>query len=93
MRVTATLAPLGVDNRRGSVQVSIGNLNKGRNMLTLDKIRHLLSDRRLDMVSKATGIHRNTLSGIRDGRATNPTYDTIRKLSEYFQNGAGADAS
>ena len=66
------------------MQLSIGNLNKGRNMLTLDKIKHLLADRRLDMVSKATGIHRNTLSGIRDGRATNPTYDTIRKLSEYF---------
>jgi hypothetical protein len=91
--VTATLAPLAIDNKGVSVQLSIGNLNKGRNMLTLDKIKHLLADRRLDIVSKATGIHRNTLGGIRDGRATNPTYDTIRKLSEYFQNGAGADAS
>ena len=53
-------------------------------MLTLDKIKHLLADRRLDIVSKATGIHRNTLSGIRDGRMKNPTYDTLRKLSEYF---------
>ena len=66
------------------MQLSIGNINKGHNMLTLDKIKHLLEDRRLDVVSRATGIHRNTLSGIRDGRATNPTYDTIRKLSEYF---------
>jgi len=62
-------------------------------MLTLDKIKHLLEDRRLDVVSKATGIHRNTLSGIRDGRATNPTYDTIRKLSEYFAKAGAPDAS
>ena len=53
-------------------------------MLTLEKIKALLADRRLDVVSSATGIHRNTLAGIRDGRAKNPTYDTIRKLSEYF---------
>jgi len=82
--VTATLAPLGVDITSGIVQLSTGKINKGDNMLTLDKIKHALADRRLDVVSKATGIHRNTLSGIRDGRATNPTYDTIRKLSEYF---------
>ena len=87
--MTASLAPLSIDNTRGSVQVSIGNLNKGQNMLTLDKIKRLLADRRLDVVSKATGIHRNTLAGIRDGRATNPTYDTIRKLSDYFAS-AGA---
>lgn len=53
-------------------------------MLTIDKIKLLLADRRLDVVSKRTGLHRNTLSAIRDGRHENPTYETIRKLSEYL---------
>jgi transcriptional regulator with XRE-family HTH domain len=53
-------------------------------MLTLDKIVGLLKDRRLDIVSDATGVHRNTLSGIRTGKITNPTYETVKRLSEYF---------
>jgi transcriptional regulator with XRE-family HTH domain len=55
-------------------------------MLTLDKIVGLLKDRRLDIVSDATGIHRNTLSGIRAGKITNPTYETVKRLSEYFDD-------
>lgn len=53
-------------------------------MLTIDKIKDALADRRLDVVSKATGLHRNTLAAIRDGRHENPTYETVRKLSEYL---------
>lgn len=53
-------------------------------MLTLDQIKRLLHDRRLDIVCEATGLHRNTLSGIRNGQIKNPSHDTIRKLSEYF---------
>lgn len=59
-------------------------MNKGRVMLTLDKIRHKLADRRLDVVAGVTGIHRNTLGGIRAGRISNPSYDTVRRLSDYF---------
>ena len=61
-------------------------------MLTLDKIRDMLQDRRLDVVSEVTGIHRNTLSGIRSGAITNPRYETLLKLSEYLTRG-GKDAS
>lgn len=57
-------------------------------MLTLIKIKALLSDRRLDIVSEATGVHRNTLAAIRDGRTENPSYETIRKLSDYLTRGA-----
>lgn len=53
-------------------------------MLTINKIKDALADRRLDVVSKATGLHRNTLAAIRDGRHENPTYETMRKLSEYL---------
>ena len=59
-------------------------LHKGQVMLRLDKIKELLADRRLDIVSEATGVHRNTLSAIRDGRTVNPSYQTIRKLSDYL---------
>lgn len=53
-------------------------------MLTLDEIKKRLADRRIDIVAERTGIHRNTLSAIRDGRTTNPSYETICRLSEYF---------
>jgi transcriptional regulator with XRE-family HTH domain len=58
--------------------------SKGKKMLTLDKIMGLLKDRRLDIVSDATGVHRNTLSGIRAGKIKNPSYETVKRLSEYF---------
>lgn len=89
--MTATLAPLAIDNKACTVQLSIGKMHKGRNMLTLDKIRDLLTDRRLNMVAEATGIHRNTLTGIRSGKIDNPSYDTVRKLSAYL--GGTEDAS
>lgn len=57
-------------------------------MLTIDKIRALLADRRLDIVSEATGVHRNTLARIRSGENENPHYDTIAKLSAYLGRGA-----
>lgn len=53
-------------------------------MLNLRQIREALSDRRLDIVSEHTGIHRNTIAAIRSGKAENPSYDTIRKLSDYL---------
>lgn len=54
-------------------------------MLNVDKIQALLRDRRLDIIGDATGLHRNTLSAIRDGKNTNPSYETVCKLSDYFQ--------
>jgi len=57
-------------------------------MLTLEKIRDLLTDRNLDKVAERTGLHRNTLSAIRMGANTNPTYNTIVILSAYL-TGAG----
>jgi len=56
-------------------------------MLTIDKIRAMLADRRLDIVSEATGVHRNTLARIRSGENENPHYDTIVKLSAYLGRG------
>lgn len=58
-------------------------------MLTIDQIKRMLADRRLDVVSEATGLHRNTLAAIRDGRHENPKYETMRKLSEYLSAQCG----
>jgi transcriptional regulator with XRE-family HTH domain len=57
-------------------------------MLTLDQIRSLLTDRRLDVVAKATNVHRNTIAAIRDGKNTNPTHTVLMRLSDYL-TGAG----
>ena len=54
-------------------------------MLTIEEIRNKLLDRRLQMVADATGIHYATIQAIRNGRVTNPSYETVRLLSEYLE--------
>jgi transcriptional regulator with XRE-family HTH domain len=59
---------------------------KGANMnIEIDHIKRSLADRRLDIVSDATGVSRSTLARIRDGRQENPTYFILRKLAAYFE--------
>ncbi len=53
-------------------------------MLDLNNIVRLLKDRRLSMVSEATGLSVSAIAAIRDGRQTNPTYGTLRLLSGYL---------
>ena len=53
-------------------------------MLNLIQVRELLDDRSLSKVAEKTGIHYNTLRGIRDGTNDNPTYQVMIKLSEYL---------
>lgn len=55
-------------------------------MLTIERIRELLLDRRLAMVADATGIHYATIQAIRNGKVTNPSYETVRLLSEYLED-------
>lgn len=54
-------------------------------MLTIERIRELLLDRRLAMVADATGIHYATIQAIKTGKVTNPSYETVRLLSEYLE--------
>ena len=63
----------------------------GRKMLTLDQLRTALDDRNLEKVSARTGIHRNTLAAIRNGTNANPTYATMKALSDYL-TGPSVDA-
>lgn len=54
-------------------------------MMTLDEIRHALRDRRLDIVSTATGISRQTIHEIRSNPEANPRYETLKSLSDYLE--------
>lgn len=52
--------------------------------MDLHELSAMLSDRRLSVVSRATGIHRNTLSKIRDGMVADIKLSTAKLLMEYF---------
>lgn len=54
-------------------------------MMKLDDIRRRLRDRRMAVVAEATGIHRNTITAIVAGRIANPSYETIKALSDYLE--------
>lgn len=52
--------------------------------MTLDEIRSALGDRNLRRVSEATGLHHNTLIGIRKGNVGNPNFATLEVLRRYL---------
>ncbi len=54
-------------------------------MLTIEEIRERLIDRRLAMIAEVTGIHYATIQAIRNGKVTNPSYETVKALSDYLQ--------
>lgn len=56
-------------------------------MLNLDQIKAKLADRRLSVVSEATGLHPNTIAKIREGKIDNPTYYALSRLSDYLEAG------
>ena len=58
--------------------------------MTPDEIRAALQDRRIEAVAYDTGIHRNTIAKLRSGENTNPTWETMRKLIDYLENGVRA---
>jgi hypothetical protein len=53
-------------------------------MMTLKQISDSLQDRRLTVISEATGVHWNTIRTIRDNPKANPTYQVMVKLSDYL---------
>lgn len=56
-------------------------------MLTLEEIRGRLVDRRLRMIAEKVGVHYQTILKIRDRVEANPTYETVKKLSDYLEEG------
>ncbi len=55
-------------------------------MKTLDEVAKLLKDRRLDRVAESTGLSKPTIIAVRDGTATKPSFDTVQRLSKYFED-------
>jgi plasmid replication initiation protein len=55
-------------------------------MLTLEQIRKALQDRRLDKVSKATGLHVNTIRNLRDRTDLNPSYKVYDAICKYLKD-------
>lgn len=53
-------------------------------MLDIDEIRAALQDRVITSVETHTGINRNTIAMIRSGKAKNPSYATLKALSDYL---------
>lgn len=54
-------------------------------MLTLPQIVEKLQDRRAAAVAAALGVRVGTIIDIREGRTRNPSYDTVKALSDYLQ--------
>ena len=54
-------------------------------MFTPEQIREKLHDRKLSVISENTGISTQALWYIRTGKSKNLTYNTLKKLSEYFE--------
>lgn len=57
-------------------------------MMTIEQIKTALKDRRIPMVSEATGLHHNTIALIRDGETKNPSHRVVELLAKYFEEEA-----
>jgi transcriptional regulator with XRE-family HTH domain len=56
--------------------------------MILEEIAAALQDRRLDAVAEATGLSRDAIADIRDGKSTNPRYQTVQRLADYLEGRA-----
>lgn len=52
--------------------------------MTIMEIKKALHDRRPSMVAEKTGLHVNTIIKLRDDENSNPTLETLQKLTTYF---------
>lgn len=53
--------------------------------MTVLEIQKALKDRRLKIVSKATGLHVNTIRKVRDGMTNDPRSTSFILLSDYLE--------
>lgn len=58
---------------------------KEDSMLTIDQIKAKLADRQTSKVAEATGLSRQTIYEIKRGIQTNPTHETLKRLSDYLE--------
>lgn len=55
-------------------------------MLSLEEIRERLQDRRLRVIAEKTGLSYPTVLNVRDNIRSNPTYEVLKKISEYLED-------
>ena len=53
-------------------------------MLTLEEIKTALQDRNLRAVSENTGVYYQVVVELANGKNTNPSYKTLKALSDYL---------
>lgn len=54
-------------------------------MLSLEEIRERLQDRRLRVIAEKTSLSYPTVLNVRDNIRSNPTYEVLKKISEYLE--------
>lgn len=59
-------------------------------ILTVQQVRYLLQDRRLEVVANSIGLSYHTLQRIRDNDEWNVSYNTLKKLSDYFNESSSS---
>lgn len=55
-------------------------------MLNPEQIKEKLKDRVVSVVAEETGLHPNTVRKLKEGKGKSPEYETVKKLSDYFEN-------
>lgn len=53
-------------------------------MMTLEQVQNALTDRRLPVVAKETGLSYFTVRRVAKGEDQRVTYETIKRLSDYL---------
>lgn len=65
--------------------LSMNFLTEVEKMLTIEEIIQKLSDRNLSEISRRIGLSPATLAEIANGKQINPTFQTVKKLSDYLE--------
>jgi hypothetical protein len=58
-------------------------------MLTIEQIINALEDRKLRVVARETGLHYHTLRRIKHGETRDPSFSTVKLLSDYLTRKVG----
>ena len=54
-------------------------------MLTPEQAREKLQDRVVKVVAAGSGLHENTVSKLKCGTMKSPSFETMEKISAYFE--------
>lgn len=57
-----------------------------KKMLTLEQIVEKLKDRKLVAIAESTGLSRQTISKVLNGKIKSVSYSVVKTLSDYFMS-------